>query len=255
MPVEVFNAGVLFQLASLALRLSAMLVFLPLPGFKGLPAAARVFFALSLAAVLAASSPPAVYEERLGPDFLIRLLADLFTGVSIGLVSTLVVEAFTFGGQVISVQAGFSYASTIDPFSESDSGILPSIFSLAANLLLFQSPLYAELIRALMAGLLRSPGQASLHAPETARILVGFSAHCLEIGIKLALPIIALLFLADLCIGLFGRLQPQVQFLSMSFSLKLLGTMAAVAALAPALRWLYLRLAASAVSILHSLAR
>jgi flagellar biosynthetic protein FliR len=128
----------------------------------------------------------------LGSSFLIRLLADLVTGVSIGLVSTLVVEAFTFSGQVISVQAGFSYASTIDPFSESDSGILPSLFSLAANLLLFHSPLYGELIRALMAGLLRSPDRSLLRAPEAARILIGFSAHCLEIGIKLALPIIAL---------------------------------------------------------------
>lgn len=255
MPVELFNTGALLQLASLALRLTAMLVFLPLPGFKSLPAAARIFFAMSLAVVLAATAPPAVYEARPGSDFLIRLLADLLTGVSIGLVSTLVVEAFTFSGQVISVQAGFSYASTIDPFSESDSGVLPSIFSLAANLLLFHSPLYAELIRALMAGLLRPSDQVALRAPETARLLIGFSAHCLEIGIKLALPIIALLFLADLCIGLFGRLQPQIQFLSMSFSLKLLGTMAALAALAPAFRWLYQQFATSAVNALHLLGR
>ena len=232
-----------------------MLVFLPLPGFRSLPAAARVFFSLALAAVLAVSAPPGLYSEQLGSDLLIRLLADLLTGVSIGLVSTLVVEAFTFSGQVISVQAGFSYASTIDPFSEADSGILPSLFSLAANLLLFHSPLYGELIRALMAGLLRSPDRALLRGPEAARILIGFSAHCLEIGIKLALPIIALLFLADLCIGLFGRLQPQIQFLSMSFSLKLLGAMAAIAALAPALRWLYQQLAANAVNILHPLTR
>jgi flagellar biosynthetic protein FliR len=255
MPAEVFNTSALLRVASLALRLSAMLAFLPLPGFKSLPAATRVLLALSLAAVLAVSASPALYEERLNSNFLLRLFADLLTGVSIGLLSTLVVEAFTLSGQVISVQAGFSYASTIDPFSEADSGILPSLFSLAANLLLMHSSLYAELIRALMAGLLRSPDRALLRAPETARILIGFSTHCLEIGIKLALPIIALLFLADLCIGLFGRLQPQIQFLSMSFSLKLLGSMAAVAALVPALRWLHQQLSVSAVDVLHLLAR
>lgn len=255
MPADAFKTASLLHFASLAMRLSAMLVFLPLPGFRSLSAAARVFLALSLACVLAVAAPPSAQTQQFGPDFLIRILADLVTGVSIGLVSTLVVEAFTFSGQVLSVQAGFSYASTIDPFSESDSGILPSLFSLAANLLLFQSPLYGELIRALMAGLLRSPDKALLRAPDAARILIGFSAHCLEIGIKLALPIIALLFLADLCIGLFGRLQPQIQFLSMSFSIKLLGTMAAVAALAPALRWLYQQLVVTAVGVLRHLAR
>ena len=255
MPVEAFKTGELLRLASLVLRLSAMLAFLPLPGFKSLPAAARIFLALTIAVVLAATAPPSVLEAGLGSDFLLRLLADLLTGVSIGLVVTLAVDAFTFSGQVISVQAGFSYASTIDPFSESDSGILPSIFSLAANLLLFHSPLYAELLRGLMSGLVRPPDLAVLRAPEAARILIGFSAHCLGAGIKLALPIIALLFLADLCIGLFGRLQPQIQFLSLSFSLKLLGTMAAVAALAPAFRWLYRQLATNAVTVLQQLAK
>ena len=73
-----------------------MLVFLPLPGFKILPAAARVLMALALAAVLAASAPPAAFQPLTGPEFLIRLLADLLTGVSIGMVSSLVVEAFNF---------------------------------------------------------------------------------------------------------------------------------------------------------------
>ena len=255
MHAETFDTWVVLHAASLALRLSAMLVFLPLPGFRSLPAMTRVFFALALAVVIAVSAPTPPWEGPILSDFPIRLVADLITGASIGLVSTLAVEAFTFSGQILSVQAGFSYASTIDPLSEADSGIMPSLFSLAANLLLFHSPLYGELIKARVSGLLRSPEKALLHAPAAARILIGFSAHCLEIGIKLALPIIALLFLADLCIGLFGRLQPQIQFLSMSFSLKLLGAMAAVAALAPALCWLYQQLAVSAVTELHLLSR
>jgi flagellar biosynthetic protein FliR len=252
---DLVRAGAWLQLAAIALRLSAMLAFLPLPGFKSLPAATRVLFSLSFASVLAVSAPPEAFAAPPGGAFLLQLMGDLLTGVSIGLVCTLVVDAFTFSGQVISVQAGFSYASTIDPFSESDSGILPSLFSLTANLLLFQSPLYAELLRALMSGLLRPPGQAAAHAQGVARILIEFSAHCIGIGIKLALPIIALLFLADLCIGLFGRLQPQIQFLSMSFSLKLLGTVAAIAVLAPALGWLFQQLSLSAVNVLREFAR
>ena len=255
MPAEMLDTFALFRLGSVAIRLGAMLVFLPLPGFRNLPPAARVLLSLSLAIVLAAASPESLPSSGAHEDLLMRLLADLFTGVSISLVATLVVESMMFGGQIIAVTAGFSYASMIDPFSDSDSGILPSLMSLTANLLLFHSPLYAGLIRALLAGMSRAPDQVSVHGPEATRILLRFSTHCLETGIKLALPVIALVFLADLCIGLFGRLQPQIQFLSISFSLKLLGTMAATAALLPAARWLYQRLAINAVDVLHALTR
>ena len=255
MPAEPAAAPALVQWGSLALRLAAMLVYLPLPGWKTLPAAARVLFALALAAVLWIAAPPeALLPVEAGP-MLPVLGADLLTGVAIGLIVLLVSEAFSFCGQVISVQAGFSYASTIDPFSETDSGLLPSLFSLATSLLLFYSPLYAELVRALAASAYRPPHPAVGRAPEFLRILTGFSAHCLQVGLKLALPVIALLFLSDLCIGLFGRLQPQLQLLTVSFSLKLMAAMAAVAALLPALRWLHQKLAVEAVHVLRLVIR
>jgi flagellar biosynthesis protein FliR len=255
MPAEMFDTLALFRLGSVAIRLSAMLVFLPLPGFRNLPPAARVLLALSLAIVLAAASLDSLSSSGVHEDLIMRLLADLFTGVSISLVATLVIESIMFGGQIIAVTAGFSYASMIDPFSESDSSILPSLMSLTANLLLFQSPLYAGLVRALSASVNQVPNQVSVRGPEAARILLRFSTHCLQTGIKLALPVIALVFLTDLCIGLFGRLQPQIQFLSISFSLKLLGTMAATAAVLPAVGWLYQGLAITAVDVLHALTR
>jgi len=255
MPAEMFDTFALFRLGAVAVRLGAMLVFLPLPGFRNLPAAARVLLALSLAIVVSATSPDSLPSSRVHEDLMVRHLADLFTGVSISLVATLVVESMMFGGQIIAVTAGFSYASMIDPFSESDSSILPSLMSLTANLLLFNSPLYAGLVRALVAGLNQVPDQVSIRGGEAAKILLSFSTHCLQTGIKLALPVIALVFLADLCIGLFGRLQPQIQFLSISFSLKLLGTMAATAAILPAVGWLCQRLAITGVDVLHALTR
>lgn len=255
MPAEMFDTFALFRLGSIAIRLSAMLVFLPLPGFRNLPPATRVLFALSLAVVLAAAAPESLSSGGAREDLIVRLLANLFTGISISLVATLVVESMMFGGQIIAVTAGFSYASMIDPFSESDSSIMPSLMSLTANLLLFHSPLYAGLVRALVAGVNQAPDQVSVRGSEAAKILLGFSNHCLQTGIKLALPVIALVFLADLCIGLFGRLQPQIQFLSISFSLKLLGTMAATAAILPVVGWLYQRLAVTAMEVLHALAR
>lgn len=232
-----------------------MLIFLPFPGYKNLPPATRLLFALCLALTLAIASPVSFALVRPTDDLLIRLLADALTGISISLVAMLVVESLIFCGQIMAVLAGFSYASTIDPFSESDSGIVLSMMSITANLLFFHSPLYAGLIRALASGLGHEPEQVSVRSTEAVRILLSFSSHCLEVGIKLSLPVIALLFLTDLCVGLFGRLQPLIHILPISFSIKLLGLMAATAALMPVTRWLYQRLTLRAIDVLFALTR
>ena len=245
----------LFALGVAVVRASLILVFLPIPGFRLLPVGARALVAFSMATVIAGAGTWAEGPAVAGAYGFTRLMADLFTAAGIGLAGNFVVESLTFGAQMIAAQAGFSYASMIDPFSESDTGIIPSFVGLAANLLIFQSPLYAGLFRALAEGLSRAPERAASHASDVARIVVGFSAHCLEYGIRLALPVIAFGFLADLCIGLFGRLQPQIQFLPISFSLKLLGALTATAAVLPALGWLHQRLSATAGDVLLVLTR
>jgi flagellar biosynthetic protein FliR len=247
MPVESLSAFGVFAWLRSALQMSVVLILLPLPGLRTLVPPARAFLALAIAGVLAAAAPSAPRPNS-GSDWMGLLINDFFLGIGVGLAVTFVVEAFLFAGQVIATQAGFAYASTIDPFSEADSGLLPSLLSLAASLLFFQSPLYGALVRALIAssGRVENP-QAGLALP-IAQSLIRFSAHCLIAGLRLALPLIALLLLADLCIGLFGRLQPQVQVLTMSFSLKLLGAMAAVAALIPAIPHLYRQLVNEALT-------
>jgi flagellar biosynthetic protein FliR len=52
-------------------------------------------------------------------------------------------------------------------------------------------------------------------------------------GLRLALPVLALLALTDLALALVGRINAQLQLLTLSFPLKMLAAVAMLAALAP----------------------
>ena len=52
-------------------------------------------------------------------------------------------------------------------------------------------------------------------------------------GLRLAMPVIALLILIDLALALIGRIQQQLHLLSLAFPVKMLAAVAMLAALAP----------------------
>lgn len=55
------------------------------------------------------------------------VLAEAFYGLAIGLIVSVAAEAFQFGAQMLSLQAGLSFASTIDPNTEAESTVLATI--------------------------------------------------------------------------------------------------------------------------------
>ena len=52
------------------------------------------------------------------------MIAEAAIGLATGLAVAFLIEAVTFAAQAISTQAGFAYASTIDPNTEADSTVL-----------------------------------------------------------------------------------------------------------------------------------
>jgi flagellar biosynthetic protein FliR len=62
---------------------------------------------------------------------------------------------------------------------------------------------------------------------------VRLSAGMFVTGVKLAMPVVGLLLLADLAMALFGRMQAQLQLLTLSFPVKMLAAIALLTALVP----------------------
>src|SRR5205807_9502545 len=91
---------------------------------------------------------PAVSNEL--PSFG-QLVVWAFTEAGFGLVAGLAVaflnEGFQLAAQVLGLQAGYGYASTIDPSSQADAGVLQLVTTLVTGLLFFALGVDRELIR------------------------------------------------------------------------------------------------------------
>src|SRR3954452_20641052 len=156
-------------------RLLGLFIFLPWPGAQAGPSMARVAFALACTMALQAKWP--VVNGVPGIATLIALLAgEAAIGLFAGVATAWMGEIFTMGAQALSVQAGYSFASTFDPNTQADSGILQIFAQLTAGLLFFSTGMHRELIRVFAASLDSCPPGTFVISPTLADVLIRIGA-------------------------------------------------------------------------------
>ncbi len=223
------SAATLFAFLVVLARVAGALVFVPLPGFKGGPEPARA--ALAVGITLALSSRwPQMEAATVSPATLLAWVgAEAALGVAIGLSVAIVLEAFAFAAQVLGLQAGYAYASTIDPNTEADSGVLLIFAQLMAGLLFFALGLDRELLRLFALSLERVPVGRYTLTMSSAEAIIRLGASLFSVGLRLALPVVALLIMVDVSLALLGRVNAQLQLLSLAFPAKMLTALALLA--------------------------
>jgi len=212
-------------------RTSVFLALIPMPGIRNSMEMQRLLLAVLLAALLTPFAP-AMPLPTLG-QFAIFALSEAGLGAALGLTIAVMQEGIQLGAQFIGLQAGFAYASTIDPASEADSAILQVLLTLASSLAFLALGLDTVFFRFLFGSAqLLPPGSWSpTHSHVTA--LLSLFPPLFTDAIRVALPVVAVLLVVDISLALFSRLQPQLQLLTLSFPLKMLASIATAAACSP----------------------
>jgi|WetSurMetagenome_2_1015567.scaffolds.fasta_scaffold159759_2 flagellar biosynthesis protein FliR len=233
--IESASLGFMLVLA----RVAGIAAFAPIPGSRAVPQVARVVLLVAFTLALFPLWPKLDAAQATPPRLLAWMLAEATIGLGIGLVAGFVAESIVFGLQAISVQAGYSYSSSIDPNSEADSGVLQVLGQLAANLLFFTTGMDRRIFLTVGRSLEAWPPGVLPFGPGESKTFISLGGSMMEAGLRLALPIAGLLLLTDITLALLGRLQPQLQLLSLSFPVKMLGTLLLLAVLAPSMLLIY----------------
>jgi flagellar biosynthesis protein FliR len=245
--------SVLYGFLLVLARISGVFVFLPLPGLEAGPSAAKITLAMILTLGMYSRWP--VLDPI--PESMLQvsgwMLAEAAIGLATGLAVAFLIEAVTFAAQAISTQAGFAYASTIDPNTEADSTVLILMAQLTAGLLFFAMGFDRVLLTILARSLETHPPGAFIASRASVEALVMLGSSIFTTGVHLALPLMTLLFLIDLSIGLLGHLNSQLQLIALAFPAKMLAALAALSFLVLLIPRLYQQLGADAFTALGRL--
>ncbi len=214
-------------------RVAGVFVFVPIPGFKGLADPARILLSAAISVALFAVWPHPDEHVEAG-QFAGWVVSEAALGIGIGLTVAFALEAFVVGAQVIGLQAGYSFASTFDPATQADSTTLAMLAQTAASLLFFAMGLDREVLRIVARSMELHPPGTFLLTRSAAESLVSTGSAMFSTGLRMALPVLALMVMVDISLALLGRINMQLQLVSIAFPVKMLVALALLASLAPA---------------------
>lgn len=232
------NQALLWSFLLALARVAGLVALVPVPGGRMAIEPGRIVMAFALTVALFPFWPEVAGTPGLGQMAAWIVMESSF-GLVMGLGVSLLIETAVLAAQMAGLQAGYGYASTIDPSSEADSSVLQILAHLCSSLLFFSFGMTQELLRALARSFRKQPPGQWWPDGSHAETILALGSEMWAGALRLALPVLALLFLVDLSLALLSRIHAQLQLLTLAFPAKMLVTLAMLALLAGALPVLF----------------
>jgi flagellar biosynthesis protein FliR len=205
-------------------RIVSVLWFIPLLSSQFVSAVFKAGLSLLVAFLLYESVNISVSIDILNNpySFLLLTLREVFIGATIGFVARIIFSSISVAGDIMSLQAGFSFARFMDPFTMTQVSVLEQVKNLLAIMIFFAIDAHYIVFQALSVSLTELPiGAATLREPLF-HYVVNATARVFSLGFKVGAPVIVTLFLTDLAFGLLARMIPQVNIFIEGVPIKIL---------------------------------
>lgn len=207
-------------------RLSGVVAVTPVP-FVNAPKQVKVGLLLFLLLAVHGQGNSPVTELASAGWVAALASGELLVGISMGLVVRLCVATAEITGGAVSMPMGFGASQAFDPASGTTDTVLTRVFRTLALLLCIATGLHRVMLQALLESFHYLPVGTVTRVEATFPLFLELSGHVITVGVRLALPLFAVLLMVNLALGFVSRAAPTMQIFNVGFAV-LLATGAAV---------------------------
>ena len=212
--------------------LALFLIFLRITSFfiitnvffpKGTPITLKAIFSLIFSFALLGGINYSNIEGITSNYYLIiYMFFEVTNGLILGLISNIAFGVLLMAGSLIDVHIGLSMLNTIDPNSETSTTITGNLLHYVALVIFFIINGHHMLIKSLIESFILLPIGKGLFYGDTMMTMIEIIANYFVIGLKIAIPIVLIILLADVCMGLISRAVPQINVMILGMPVKML---------------------------------
>ncbi|HIW84820.1 MAG TPA: flagellar biosynthetic protein FliR [Candidatus Dorea gallistercoris] len=206
------------------MRMSGFILLNPVLGRRNMPALFRTGLALVLTALIysvESGDTTALPETLSSLEFGLMLLVEFACGYLLGFILQLFDYVVTGAGSVIDFQMGLSMATVYDPQNGVQIALSGQLLEIYFLLLFFAVDGHLALIQILMTSAEVVPYGAVVIGQLQADALVTLFTECAVLAMKLAFPVIAIEFLAEIAVGILIKIIPQVNLFVLNIEIKM----------------------------------
>jgi flagellar biosynthetic protein FliR len=198
-------------------RVSAFIVAIPVLDGTMIPPSFKIFFALSISLILLPLihiTPPPVEMIPLT----LGLFGEVLMGLVIGFGARALFSAVEIGAELSGLQMGFGIANIYNPLSGQTDSVIGRFELMLAFLLFFAINAHHILIHSLVYSFSIVPFSGFIPSGQLTKHLISISGNMFLLGMKIAIPVMVTLLLANGALGLLSRLVPQINIFLTSFA-------------------------------------
>lgn len=206
-----------FLLASV--RIVAWLAIVPPFSSRAVPAMAKVVLSLGLAFAVT----PAM-DGDIPVSFwalAVNVMTQVLIGAGMGFVTYLLFQAIATAGSLVDLFGGFALAPAFDPLGLTMNTVFGKFHQMLATMLLFATGGHLLVIGGLLRTFHFLPLGTSPDVERPTDILVTAMGMFFTTAVQIALPMIAVLFIADLALALLTKVAPQLNAINVMFPAKI----------------------------------
>jgi len=201
------------------LRVSTMMILLPVLGHQLIPVQLKIGFIVLLSLLIFPIVQDQVPTIPINPIvFATIAMHEMLVAGAIALFAQLIFASAQFAGQLMSFQMGMTEANVFDPITRSQQSVISQFTITLAGLLWVVIGAHHMFIHALIDSFNLFPINHSWSFPAFME-LTDAAARMFILSLKIAAPIMLLLTFVYIALGLLSRAVPQIQVFFVSFPL------------------------------------
>lgn len=216
------NVAQLTLFSLIMMRMSGFILLNPILGRNNIPMTVKGGFIFGLSILMYSVSMENVFETESMIEFGFLLAKEFAAGYVIAYVMELFFFAITFGGYIIDFQLGLSMATVYDPQSNAQVAVTGSLLQTWFMLLFFAADGHIALMKIMITSAEIVPYGGLIVTQNLANRIIEIFLECVELGVRLSLPILAAEFLVQVGIGIMNKVVPQISIFVINIQLKLI---------------------------------
>ncbi|MBN3789852.1 flagellar biosynthetic protein FliR [Burkholderia sp. Ac-20353] len=203
-------------------RMLALVATAPVTGHASVPVRVKIGVAAFIALIVAPTLGAMPAVTAFSAEGIWIVVTQFLIGAAMGFAMQVVFAAVEAAGDVIGLSMGLGFATFFDPHTSGATPVMGRFLNAVAILAFLAFDGHLQVIAALAASFQALPVSADLlHAPGW-RTLAMFGTTVFQMGLLLALPVVAALLIANLALGILNRAAPQIGIFQVGFPVTML---------------------------------
>jgi len=204
-------------------RVSIMVFLLPIISSDEVPMRLKAGLSFFLSVIIFPAIPQAAMEIPGNlPSYFMLALKEIYIGAVMGFAGTFIFAGLRLAGSWIDQEAGFSMLQLFNPMVQEEDTPVAHFLFIIFMLLLLTTGGYVFYLRAIAESFRIIPlGWGQLISADAARVFVQLSSEAFVLGLKVAAPVVTVLFVSSVALALIARIMPQMNVWLVGMPMKL----------------------------------